>query len=375
MLRIFHILLGKANPNTLNGVNKVVDALATHQTLLGCEVTVCGVANNTIMRHHPHYNYRLFTAHHNPLRYSDALLEYLLKNSDENSVFHFHSAFILWFLPLMNALKGSGRVHIFLTPHGAYIPANMISLKKRVAFYFFDSKVIRNVEALHIIGYQTENNDYAKSNAKRIVVIPNGFGNQCIPLCNTQSKDQLIFGYMGRLAIKHKGLDTLIYAFADYKRRGGKGVLSIAGGGPDEKALRTLVNREEMSSEIQFQGVLYDNDKWHFLQSLSAFVSPSRWDVLPTACLEAAAAARPLLVTGDTNMGKYIEKYNAGFVIPSSDRNALTKLLFDFEKMFVDDVAYQRMCESSKKMIDEELNWENITKRIITQLYGRELSF
>lgn len=373
-MKIFHILPGKANPNTLNGVNKVVDALAEHQQKLGCDVTVCGVANNTIMRHHPQYGYKLFVREKNPFRCSNSLLKYLLENSDNESIFHFHSAFILWYLPLMKALNKAGRTHLFLTPHGAYIPANMSPFNKRLAFKLFDSKVIHRVEALHVIGYQTENNDYAKEYAKRIEVIPNGFGNQVIPLNNAKEKAQLIFGYMGRLAMKHKGLDSLIYAFADYKRKGGKGIIWLAGGGPDEKVLKKIIEKEGTSNYIQFVGVLYDEEKWHFLNNISAFISPSRWEGLPTACLEAAAAACPLLVTGDTNMGMYIEKYGAGIVIPSSDRVSITRQLFDFEKIYDDSVAYEKMCEASKKMIKEELNWENITKRIITELYGRKLS-
>lgn len=373
-MRIFHILSGKANPNTLNGVNKVVDALATHQMKLGCDVTVCGVANNTILRHHPPYGYKLFESHKNPFKYPDSLLTYLLDNSDNESIFHFHSAFIFWYLPLMKALNEAGRSHLFLTPHGAYIPANMSSLKKRIAFRFFDSKVIQRVDALHIIGYKTENNDYVRNNAKRITIIPNGFGNKIIPMNDAKSDEQLVFGYMGRLSMKHKGLDSLIYGFADYKRQGGKGILRLAGGGSDEKSLRKIIDKEEISNDIQLVGSLYNEEKWNFLHSISVFVSPSRWEGMPTACLEAAAAARPLLVTVDTNMGMYVDKYNAGIVIPSSDRVSITQQLFDFEKIYDDDVIYRKMCEGSRKMVNEELNWVNIAKRMITELYGRKLS-
>ncbi len=55
MSKIFHILPGKANPNTLNGVNKVVDAVATEQAKMGYDVTVGGVANNTERKNHPWY--------------------------------------------------------------------------------------------------------------------------------------------------------------------------------------------------------------------------------------------------------------------------------------------------------------------------------
>lgn len=370
-MKIFHILSGKANPNTLNGVNKVVDAISLQQKRIGYDVTVCGVANNTIKRHQPQYNLKLFVKSKIPFKYPSNLLPFLLENSDEDSVFHFHSAFILWYWPLVKALLKAGRPHIFLTPHGAYIPANMISLSKRIAFSFFDSKIIQNVEAVHIIGYHTENNYFVKSKAKRIVVIPNGCDSR-FPNLNKNNNCQLVFGYMGRLAMKHKGLDALICAFADYKHKGGKGRLLLAGNGPDERRLTKIIDTKFVSDSVQLMGSLYGKEKNAFLQNISAFVSPSRWEGLPTACLEAAASGCPLLVTVDTNLGKYINSYHAGIVISATDRYELTRALFDFEKVYENDSEYKRTCLASKKMIEEELNWENITKRIVTELYGKE---
>lgn len=373
-MKIFHILLGKANPNTMNGVNKVVDAFATEQTLLGYDVTVCGVANNLKVRHEHNYGYQLFVACKNPFKYPKELLAFLLRNSDENSIFHFHSVFILWYYPLIKILKKNGRRHIFLTPHGAYIPTAMNSIKKKIGFWLFDSKIIQNVEAVHIIGYQTENNDFVKKYAKRIVVIPNGFGVQNIPEFKGDKDDTLVFGYLGRLAKRHKGLDELIHAFAEYKRQGGKGILNLAGGGPDEDFLKRLTKEEKMLDYIRFEGVVYDESKWGFLHSISALISPSRWDGLPTACLEAAAAGRPLVVTADTNLGIYVEKYGAGIVIPHTDKDAIVQQMFDFENVFYDEDAYQTMCEAAKRMVREELNWKSITKQIVEKLYGREIS-
>lgn len=126
-------------------------------------------------RHQPIYNYKLFKKT-GFFSYPKEALEYLLANSDENSIFHFHSVFIPWFLPLIKALKKNGREHIFLTPHGQYVNAAMkASLKKRLFFSFFDKRILREVEAVHIIGCCTENNHYINDNSKRVTVIPNGY--------------------------------------------------------------------------------------------------------------------------------------------------------------------------------------------------------
>jgi len=43
-MNIIHLVLGKANPNRMNGVNKVANQLATTMTNLNKEVELWGIA-------------------------------------------------------------------------------------------------------------------------------------------------------------------------------------------------------------------------------------------------------------------------------------------------------------------------------------------
>ena len=45
-MEIIHIILGKANPERMNGVNKVVYQLATQQSHSGRDVKVWGITKN-----------------------------------------------------------------------------------------------------------------------------------------------------------------------------------------------------------------------------------------------------------------------------------------------------------------------------------------
>ncbi|MFT6199305.1 MAG: hypothetical protein ACJAQ2_001077, partial [Vicingaceae bacterium] len=47
-LQVIHVLLGKANPNRMNGVNKMVNSLAEHQSIIGKDVTVWGITKNPV---------------------------------------------------------------------------------------------------------------------------------------------------------------------------------------------------------------------------------------------------------------------------------------------------------------------------------------
>lgn len=368
MKNIIHILAGKANPNTLNGVNKVVDSLATEQTKMGLDTMVVGVANNTEIRHSPIYKYYLFHRSKNPFKYPASLLQFLLNNSDSHTIFHFHSVFIFWYLPLIRALKSSGRKRIFLTPHGQYVDPPMKTFKKTLFFNFLDAKILREVEAVHIIGCVTEDNKYVRSNANRIVCIPNGFGGQDQKTSTYETRTTLVFSYLGRLENKQKGLDLLIPAFIKYIEEGGIGVLKLAGSGPDEKSLIQLSHNAK--ERIDFLGPLFNEDKWRYLRASSVLISPSRWEGIPTGCLEAASVGCPLIVTKETNLASYIIKYGCGLIIDQLSVDSIVSCLFEFEKRFFDQDNVNAMRNASIRMIREELNWTSIAERVQTQLYN-----
>ena len=368
--QIINILTGKANPNTMNGVNKVVDALASEQIRIGFSSCVMGVASNTIIRHSPIYGYKLFASHSFMFLYDKEWLDFLLSNSNNDTIFHFHSVFIPWYLPLIKALKKHRRRHIVVTPHGQYVDSAMLSIKKRIFFELFDKRILQEAETVHVIGCETESNTYIKKNAKRIVVIPNGYDSAANNIFEEDLSEELVLGYLGRLESRQKGLDVLIPAFAEYRRKGGTGFLRIAGRGPSEEKLKEMVKHLQVSDYITLVGQVYDDEKWNFIRRCSAMISPSRWDGVPTSCLESSSIGCPQLITKETNLAPYVEKYGSGMVILELTVEMVADLLLNFEKIFFDKEQYKAMRIGAKNMISEELNWVNINKRIINELYG-----
>ena len=116
---------------------------------------------------------------------------------------------------------------------------------------------------------------------------------------------------------------------------------------------------------------VFGEDKDSFLDSCAYFVHSSRWDVLPTGCLEAAARGIPLVVSEETNLGMYLNKFNTGFVYSSDGRpvQALADVLFRAERLFEQKNLYKEHCDHAKQMISEELNWDCIAKMDMEKLY------
>lgn len=304
-----------------------------------------------------------------PLRFflTKEFRQFLL-SQPRDTVFHFHSVFIPWFLPAMQLLRRHGYERIILTPHGQYTDEPMRrSLKKRVFFLLFDSRVIRAASAVHIIGH-TEENAYLKRNARRYRLIPNGCAPQTTPI-NTERS--LTFGYLGRMDIAQKGLDTLLQAFAFYRKQGGTGTLRLAGDGADLAALQQLATDLGIAEETTFVGKVFGKDTLRFLDDCAFFLHPSRWDVVPTACMEAAAAGVPLIVSRATNLDTYVERFAAGMVMQDDERpvQSLATAMEDAERLFADQQQYIALCTRARRMVSEELNWENIARQITSQLY------
>lgn len=126
-----------------------------------------------------------------------------------------------------------------------------------------------------------------------------------------------------------------------------------------------------VNSSVCFIGKVFGKDKLQFLQKCAWFVHPSRWDVLPTACLEAASCGVPLIVSHETNLDIYLKKYDAGIVMASDDRpiQALATYLVDAEKIFENQLRYAEFCEQTQKMLQEELNWKRIASMDVKLLY------
>ncbi len=376
-MNIIHIVRGNYTPIALNGVYSVIHNISIGYSKIvgGGRIFVCSISRNYCNNIYQceEYEHIQFPEHRLMFFLSGEFKDFLLAQP-RDSVIHLHSVFIPWFLYTVKFLRNNGFNKIVLTPHGQYIDEAMqSSLKKRMFFNFFDRHVIRGVNVVQIIGH-TEANDYIKNNARKYVLIPNG--------CNIVKYEEnhfnnsdIVFGYMGRLATVQKGLDLLLKAFAFYRRQGGCGLLQIAGGGADENYLKDLCGLLGINDSVRFVGTKIGKEKLTFLLSCSFFVHTSRWDVVPTGCMEAAALGIPLIVSSETNLEAYVENYGAGVCISIANHpvQGIANMFFKAEQVFYSKDGYDKMRKNAQRMVDVELNWTHIAQRIINELYNNTI--
>ena len=371
-MKIIHILLGKANPNTLNGVNKVVHHLATEQRRLGLDVEVWGITATPDKVSHKHeYILRLFPAAKYRFIISTKLRN-SIKELHRDTIAHLHSVFLPELYAVSRLLK-KRQIPWVLTPHSGYATESMYKnrVAKKIYMNLFESRLIHQAKALHAIGASEVEDLQRLAPSQRIVLIPNG--QAVIDLATNAEKvtdltNRPIFGFCGRLAAKHKGLDLLIEGFALYLEAGGSGELWLIGDGKDRDSLEKKSADLEIAEKINFLGSMFDNDKFNKLRQIDVFVHTSRWDAVPTAVLEAAAMAKPLLVSKGTNLCGYVNDYGCGIVLEENMPHFISSAMFDFERMYQQNKLLS-LGQKALNMIKAEFSWPLIAKQLVQEMY------
>lgn len=366
-MHIIHLVLGKANPDRMNGVNKVVDNLAKEQTALGYRVSVWGITPEPNEKTPERtYDLNLFQSKKNKL-VLDASIKTAIEDCPKDTVFHIHGGFIPEFYHFTKLLNKYG-LDFILTPHGNYA-ANALrknGLVKSIYFKLFEKNLLSTCKAIHCLG-SGERNDIDKVHAmSKKLLIPNGQRMEDIP-ARKSDKQQLsypVFGYCGRLTRDQKGLDLLLEGFKKYKDQKGSGELRLIGNGEYLDEMKEYVRKNNLIDNVFFLGVRYGDEKFNEIAAMDAFYHPSRNEGLPTAVLEAAATGVPCVVSAYTNMGEHIKKNNAGIFLKNNTPDEICASMFQIE-LWKKEKQIEQIGINAVNMIKQHFNWNTIAQDLI----------
>lgn len=366
-MKIIHVVLGKANPERMNGVNKVAYQLAKTQHEIGHEVTVWGLANSLAHNYPPRsFRTELFPQSSNKLRLDPKLVKAVGK-LEEGTVLHMHGAFIPEFFQLAKLLKQRGLEYVY-TPHGSLTKAAMQQSKWRKKFYFylFERYVIEHAKAVQMLGEQEYSFIDTLMDVPQKVLIPNGMDLNEIPVLPKRISHPIpVFNFCGRIDIHHKGLDLMMRGFHCYLENGHSARLELIGDGKDRKALEQLTAKLGIAEHVVFHGAKYGEEKYLLMAQGDIFLHTSRNEGFPMAVLEAAALGLPCLTSEPTNINRFIREYGAGFPLtdghsPKQICNAMEKgaLAFHAGKL-------RAMGRQAKLMVREAFDWPEICGRLV----------
>jgi len=138
--------------------------------------------------------------------------------------------------------------------------------------------------------------------------------------------------FLSRLHIK-KGLEYLIEAVAELKRRGIACRLAIAGTTDDssyDAALRRRVERAGIEDRSTFLGMILGADKTALFHAAAVSVLPSSQENWGFALIESLACATPIITTKAVDIWPELERSGGGLIVPQDAKavaDALEPLL------------------------------------------------
>ena len=371
-MRIIHLVLGKADPNQPNGVSRIVHNIALYQHKAGFDVEVWGITKTpkkpTFDRS---YNLKLFHRNFAGLFPSYSLVKEL-RALPRDSIFHLHGGLCPDYFAISLLLYFGGRPWV-ITPHGNYSKQFFPSSKLHKIFYakLIERWVVARA-ALIQANRKPEISDVVPIDPDKVVFINNGLNFEEINFEGQRSSDveRPVFGYCGRLDVYVKGLDILIEAFSDYRRKSMTGQLWIIGGGEGRERLQELAQGFGISDHVVFYGFKSGAAKISVLRDFDCFIQPSRHEGMPIGPLEAAGMGLPLIVSKETNLGGDILSHNAGFVLAENTVQNLANAMLNFHNQFNNNehLAIGRNAES---MIKADFTWEGSVKRLQDEVYSR----
>lgn len=367
---IIHVLKGKANPNTMNGVNKVVHSLASTQLQQGHNVEVWGITDTPEQVAHQHdYPLRLFKANRNRFATNKKMIR-MLDELESDTIFHLHSVFLPELYALSRQLK-KRELKWVLSPHGGYAPESLKknAWVKKIYKTLFEKRLIHDAAAIHAIGEYGEADQFHEDVLKcKVGLVPNGYmlTDRCKSGYATEGPLRLC--YCGRLAMTHKGLDILLEGLAMAHRHGTQVVLDLIGDGPDRKLLELRVISLGLADCVTFHGVKMGEEKDTLIQQADVFVHTSRWDGIPTSLLEAAGLGLPLLVSCPTNMADYVASASAGYVIEDLTTECIARQIAQAASEKKSSKLSSKGL-SARRMVTEKFTWDRIARLLDDSVY------
>jgi len=152
-------------------------------------------------------------------------------------------------------------------------------------------------------------------------VIPNGIGEELLNVV-PEERDYILF--LSRIDIYTKGLDILIKAFEKLCKRYPALRLILAGYQFDKVESLLSGLPSSLRERIQYAGFVSGEEKIDLLSKAKLFVMPSRHESLPISILEAAACAKPVIVSDIPELG-FVSESGFGLSFPSGSIDGLAE--------------------------------------------------
>lgn len=159
---------------------------------------------------------------------------------------------------------------------------------------------------------------------------------------------------------KLKGVDILIKAISIVINSIQNLIVYIAGTGPQENELKSLVKKLNLEEHVKFLGFISDEKKYQYYKACKIVVVPSRWDCQPFALFDAAASGKPVIASDMSNPG-IVEDGKTGFIFKSENVEVLASKIITLLK---NEKLREEMGKTAKEKA-KQYDWSKVAERYV----------
>lgn len=369
-MKIIHIVHGKANPTSANGISRVVYYLNKYEKLAGIDSQIWAIVDGE--KHHVTYQrdeYVTIECYPRVHFWSGHdIIKAIEKEKDTIDLVHFH---LIWFYDkniIAKALKKMG-IPFIITTHGTYSTSHAYTGKRLLAKWLFELDYLKMATECHILT-PVEGTGLKKYGYNgKCFVVPNGFEREDFPVninrnffLNTPFKNRTIISMVAVLR-KDKNINLIIEAISLLPPKI-QNQLAFVLIGPDYKGnaakYKTLAKELDVEDCFYWMGPLYGEDKYNAMFSSDGYIMASDSEGFSMAIIDAMACGLPMILTSGCNM-KYLsdEKY---YIMCEPYAQDISRAILEYFNL---GDKRKALGEKAKQILEKQLYWEKIVPVMI----------
>lgn len=256
------------------------------------------------------------------------------RSLSNNSIINIQS--VDWYYSVRSFLNNRD-IGVVLTIHGAYadqLKEKGYSPRTVEKVLNLEKEAFRSVKALVTVSQKTADYITEISGRTDIHIIPNGIitDSQGLSEKKDTKENKIKCVFVGSL-IKYKGVHFAIEAISKAISKGIDISLDIIGDGPERKALEKLSSKLGVERQINFLGMLPQQDVRNRLLNYDISLMPSipygekGEESFPYACLESMYSGLITIASNVGGLSKIITDGYDGFLVEHSNSDAISKII------------------------------------------------
>lgn len=368
-MNIIHFTLGSVNPDSANGVNRVIEGLA--RTINSSEAHSVSVVT---VRRKLKVEKRAFIQRDGFIVITCCstreALRYLGEKRGETDLVHLHNAWSITNIVVGRWLFRNGIPYV-ITPHAAFLP-DRISNRQwlRARFHrLFQKRLLDRAALLIAVSRDEIASIVPFVSNERLVFVPNGTISLANPAHKRNSDNgprnaKLRFGYLGRIS-REKNILALVRSvemlrpevqdqisvdiYGDYQNDYGRDCLR-------------LVERLGLQSLITFHGAVSSAQKWKRLRAMDVYIQPSLSEAASISVLEAISQSLPLVATRTSGLSYWYGNEFLSMVEPIP-----TEIAGGIAEMVNKRAQLDTLGMAARAFFDANFTWEVVAQRLLDQ--------